>query len=55
MTDLPEDVDLVRKDKSGKWYPIGTGSRTKNGTGFKCSIFPGQKIFGEFFIFPKRG
>jgi hypothetical protein len=48
MTDLPEEVDLVRKDTSGTWYPIGTGSRTKNGTGFKCSIFPGQKIFGEF-------
>jgi hypothetical protein len=40
MTDLPEEVDLVRKDKSGKWYPIGTGSRTKNGFVNLLTILP---------------
>ena len=51
MSEFPKKIDLVRKDKSGKWYPIGDGDRTKNGNGVRCRIFPGQKVFGDFFIF----
>lgn len=50
---FPEAMKVMKREQ-GEWFPVGGGGRTEKGGGLPCSVWPGQKLSGAFFLGEKR-